>query len=85
MPTAYTILLYVLGIAISWIIFYYVVKAAVRNGIRESHLDNEKTRFVKQDPVERVANAEQLKLQQRYEQGKMTLEEYRAEWNKLNR
>ena len=80
----YTILLYVMGAAVSWFIFYYVVKAAVRNGIREANLDNEAKTLVSTRKPEKPGNPEQLKLQQRYEKGEITLEEYQNEWNRLS-
>jgi len=83
--TAFTIyLLYIIGIIISWIIFYYVVKAAVRNGIREASPDKILATYFKDNKPEKPANSEQIKLQQRYDKGEITFEDYQAEWNKLN-
>lgn len=76
-------LLYIFGIIISWIIFYYVVKAAVKNGIKEAHPDKILPLSFKADP-EKPANSEQIKLQQRYDKGEITFEIYQEEWNKLN-
>jgi len=80
----YIIFLYILGGITGWIIFYYVVKAAVKNGIRESIMDDEVRTIFHRGKPEKPANTEQLKLQQRYEKGEMKLEEYQKEWNRLN-
>lgn len=82
--TTFTILLYVIGVIIGWFIFYYVVKAAVRNGIKEAHADKEVPTYIKDSKPERPANAEQIKLQQRYDKGEITLDVYQSEWNKLS-
>lgn len=82
--TTFTILLYTIGAIISWFIFYYVVKAAVRNGIREARSDKELPAYVRENKPEKPANAEQIKLQQRYDKGEITFDLYQSEWNKLN-
>jgi uncharacterized membrane protein len=82
--TTYTILLYIIGVIISWFVFYYVVKAAVRNGIRESRSDKEFSLNVRESKPEQPTNAEQLKLQKRYDKGEITFEAYQSEWNKLS-
>jgi uncharacterized membrane protein len=82
--TTFTILLYIIGVIISWFIFYYVTKAAVRNGIREARADKEAPTYVRESIPERPASAEQVKLQQRYDKGEITFEVYQSEWNKLS-
>lgn len=83
--TAFTIyILYTIGIIISWIIFYYVVKAAVKNGIREASTEKILPTYFKDSKPEKPANSEQIKLQQRYDMGEITFEVYQAKWNKLN-
>jgi len=77
-------LLYIIGIVIIWIIFYYVVKAAVKNGIKEARADEILPASFRVNKPEKPANAEQIKLQQRYDKGEITLEIYQAEWNRLN-
>jgi hypothetical protein len=78
------ILLYIIGVIITWFIFYYVVKAAVRNGIREARFDKESQTYIIEGKPERPANSEQLKLQKRYDKGEITFEVYQSEWNKLS-
>ena len=85
---ATTIILYIIGVVIGWVILYYVVKAAVRNGVTEaldSRSDNKNAPLymVRREP-ERPASPAQLQLQQRYEKGEISFEVYQAEWNKLN-
>lgn len=82
--TTLTILFYVIGIIISWIIFYYVVKAAVRNGIKEA-LPNKEVKSFNREPIHEIPmNDEQAKLQQRYDRGEITFEVFKSEWNKLS-
>ena len=64
-------------------IFYYVVKAAVRNGIKEANSEKGLPSFRDAKP-EKSANPEQIKLQHRYDKGQITFEDYETEWNKLN-
>ncbi len=85
MTTSIIYLLYIIGAIVSWIIFYYVVKAAVKNGIKEARNNNEVSTYIKNSKPERLANPEQAKLQQRYDKGEITFEVYQSEWNKLSR
>ncbi|HEY5370502.1 MAG TPA: hypothetical protein VIJ75_16075 [Hanamia sp.] len=81
--TAQTIFLYVIGAIISWVIFYYVVKVAVRNGIRESRTEKNIDSNYKDIKPEIKATPEQIKLQQRYDKSEITFEVYQKEWSKL--
>ena len=76
--------LYVVCSIISLVIFYHIIKAAVKNGIIEARGNKEVTTYSNDSKPERPANAEQTKLQQRYDKGEITFEEYKAEWNKLS-
>ena len=85
-----TLITYIVAAIIGWVIFYYIVKAAVKNGIREAHDDIKEVRDDKQynyySKVEKPgipATPEQVKLQERYEKGEISLEVYQSEWNKL--
>jgi len=82
--TTLTIFLYLLGALISWVIFYYVVKAAVKNGIREARSDKEVPTFIRNNTPERPANAAQMRLQQQYDKGEITFDEFNSQWNKLS-
>lgn len=82
--TTLTIFLYIIGALISWVIFYYVVKAAVRNGIREARSDKEVPTFTRNSTPEKTANTAQMKLQQQYDKGEITFEEFKSQWNKLS-
>lgn len=82
--TTFTILLYIVGVIISWVIFYYVIKAAVRNGIREARADKQIPTFTKDSKPEKMVNPQQMKLQERYDKGEISFEVYQSEWNKLS-
>lgn len=81
---SYAIPLYLTGITISWFIFYYVVKTAVKNGIREARSDKEVSTTIRESKPDRSANEAQTKLQQRYDKGEITFVVYQSEWNKLS-
>lgn len=75
-----TLFLYwVVGVSVGWAIFYYTIKAAVKNGMIEAR------RF---QPInnttspERPANAKQKELQEKYDKGEIKFEEYQKEWEK---
>lgn len=82
--TTLTIFLYIVGAIISWVILYFVVKAAVRNGIREARVDNHGQTFISTSAPDRPANTAQMKLQQQYDKGEITFEEFQTQWNKLS-
>ena len=75
--------LYLVCCIISLVIFYHIIKAAVKNGIIEARSHKEVATYSNDSKPERPANTEQAKLQQRYDKGEITFEEYKAEWNKL--
>jgi uncharacterized membrane protein len=75
--------LYLVCSIISLVIFYHIIKAAVKNGIIEARAHKEASTYGNHSKLERPANTEQEKLQQRYDKGEITFEEYKAEWNKL--
>ncbi len=68
------IFIYLFATIIGWIIFYYTVKAAVKNGILEAKPN---TSFPASNAVtskpERAPNSEQKKLEMRYKNGEITL------------
>lgn len=78
-----TVGLYVGCSVISLIIFYQIIKAAVKNGIIEAYGSKELATFTNSSKPEQQANTAQGELQQRYDKGEITFEEYKAEWNKL--
>jgi len=75
--------LYVGCSIITLVIFYHIIKAAVKNGIIEARGYKEATPRINDIKPERQGNAEQMKLQQRYDKGEITFEDYKTEWNKL--
>ncbi|MES2373843.1 MAG: hypothetical protein V4557_14785 [Bacteroidota bacterium] len=80
----YSILFWVIGGILGWVLLYYVIKSAVVNGIRESGLlESEQKRHVEQQIFESSPNSAQMLLKQKYEKGEISLEEYQSEWNRL--
>jgi hypothetical protein len=79
-----TFIFYIIGSIIGLMIFFYVVKTAVKHGIIEARINNEYISYVKERKPELPMNSEQLKLQNQYNNGEMTFEEYQAEWKKVS-
>jgi hypothetical protein len=69
-------IIYFCAFVLSWLIFYYVVKAAVTNGIKEAQPKPVKPSVVHSRP-------ELNELQQQYDSGKITFEAFRLQWEKL--
>ena len=82
--TTITCIIYIIGAIIGLMLFYYVVKTAVKDGIIEARIINENTSYVKDSKYEPTMNSEQLKLQNQYNNGEITFEEYQAEWKKVS-
>ena len=82
--TTIACIIYIIGAIIGLMIFYYVVKTAVKDGIIEARIINENTSYVKDSKYEPTMNSEQLKLQNQYNNGEITFEEYQAEWKKVS-
>jgi len=66
------------GVLIMFVILYYVIKSAIRDALKKDTSDYSK-------PTQRVRSSEansekQRDLQQRYERGEITLEQYQKEW-----
>jgi hypothetical protein len=79
---ALTYLLYIICAIVVWIIFYYVVKAAVKHGIIEARAASDTNRPIENRKPEHPTNQKQIKLQQQYDKGEITFEVYQSEWNK---
>lgn len=82
--TTIACIIYIIGAIIGLMIFYYVVKTAVKDGIIEARIKNESISYVKDSKYEPSMNSEQLKLQNQYNNGEITFEEYQAEWKKVS-
>ena len=78
--TVLTFLLDIIGVIIGLMIFYYVVKTAVKHGIIEA----KNTRDFKDRMPPPPIDSEQLNLQKQYNNGEITFEEYQAEWEKVS-
>lgn len=79
-----TILLSLTVPVLSWLIFYYVVKAAVKNGIREALARETTSGYDDNRNPERMTSPRQVKLQQQYDRGEISFEVYQSEWGKLS-
>jgi hypothetical protein len=84
MTTFIIYFLYFVGVVIGWVLLYYVVKSAVKNGIKEARVDTEFPTYIMDNKPEIQSNSEQRKLQQRYDKGEIPFEVFQSEWNKLN-
>lgn len=82
--TTIACIIYIIGAIIGLMIFYYIIKTAVKDGIIEARIKNEYTSYVKDSKYEPAMNSEQLKLQNQYNNGEITFEEYQAEWEKVS-
>jgi hypothetical protein len=65
---AQTWTIYVLSVIIGWAIFYYTIKAAVKNGMIEAQTHPDVINKETGKPV-KSCSTEQIKLQERYERG----------------
>ena len=79
-----TFIFYIIGSIIGLMIFFYVVKTAVKHGIIEARINNEYISYVKERKPELPMNSKQLNLQNQYNNGEITFEEYQAEWKKVS-
>jgi uncharacterized membrane protein len=64
------------------LIFYNIVKAAVRNGIREAIRDMKAPEITKKIFTDVKPSERQLELQERYNRGEITFDAYREAWDK---
>ena len=72
---------YVIGAVVSWILFYYVVKMAVKNGIQEACQN--KASHSGHNHSDSQPTPAQIKLQQQYDNGEIPFDIYQSEWNRL--
>ncbi len=78
------LLIYVAGAAIILAIIYYIIKAAVKNGIIDANeIINGKGKLYTKSVVESLPNSAQAELQKKYEKGELSFEEYKKEWDRL--
>ncbi len=75
-----TFIFYIIGSIIGLMIFYYVVKTAVKDGIIEARIrqDFENRRM----PPPPLIDSEQLNLHKKYNNGEITFEEFQAAMEK---
>lgn len=80
----YSLILLVVSFILGMFILYFVIKAAVVNGIRDSGiLDRSESSLPEQNPAYYKPNSAQELLKTRYEKGELSFDEYIHEWNKL--
>ncbi len=78
------LLIYAAGIAIVLSISYYIIKAAVKNGIIDANeILNGKGKVSTKSVVESLPNTAHGELQRKYEKGELSFEEYKKEWDRL--
>lgn len=75
-----TLLVYIGLCILSLYIFYLIIKAAVRNGIKEAQQDQLATTAT--GATEVSANEKQLAVQRRYDKGEITFDQYKELWDK---
>ena len=77
---------YIISAIVGLVILYYVIKTAVKNAIIETRSTQDLGKIQPLSTTqEKPANAEQIKLQHRYDKGEISFDFYQAEWNRLNR
>ena len=81
MDTFPTYIIYVIGAVVSWILFYYVVKLAVKNGIEEARQN--KASHSDHTNSDSLPTPAQIKLRQQYDNGEITFDIYQSEWKRL--
>jgi len=74
---------WIVGVILGWVILYYVIKTAVKNGILEARNSSASQASHRTASPELPTNPEQVRLQQRYDRGEITFDEYQAEWKRL--
>ena len=77
---ANTLLIYLLVALISLVIFYFLIKAAVRNGMIEANAEIKNSSIAFKTKPENKPTTEQEKLKERYDKGEITFEEYQKQW-----
>ncbi len=80
-PTILYPFIYIVVPIVGLVIFYYLIKAAVKNGIIEA---KESLNNLTVNSASHFPNTAQIELQKRFDDGEITLEEYQAKWNELN-
>jgi hypothetical protein len=76
--------LYTIGAIISFLLFYFVVKFAVKNAIIETFNKSEVMAKAKGFHSETYGDIEKMKLQKLYENGEISFNEYKEKWAKLS-
>ena len=70
---------YILAAIVSLIIFYLLIKSAVKNDILSAHKEISNDKYVSDSVPE---TTRQQKLKKQYELGKINFETFKEEWNK---
>lgn len=84
MDSSALLLAYAGAAIIGWLIFYYTIKAAVKWGTLDALQDHQaSSRPTVNTVIEKPVNENQIKLQEKYNSGQITFEEYQNEWGHL--
>lgn len=76
------LIFYIAGILLGLIVFYYMIKAAVKNGIIEAKSEMQSPQVISK--LEKVPNSKQTELQNKYDKGEISFAEYKIQWDKLS-
>ena len=77
--------MYLIGLICAWLILYYTIKAAVKNGILAARAIKEDITYKSNNTIaKRPINEGQANIQQRYNYGEISFETFQEEWNKFN-
>lgn len=79
-----TLIGYAIALLLSWAVFYFTVKAAVKTGTAEAISESRLPKTRKAGKVaDATPNPAQKKLQAQYDKGQLTFVEYQAQWETL--
>jgi len=84
-PASDSIFIYLISAILSLIIFYHIIKAAVKNGMIEAQARMKQTSASVNYRVEKKPTSAQERLQARYNKGEMTFEQFKTEWEQLDK
>jgi hypothetical protein len=75
-------LIYIGCAVLGCIVFYYIIKAAVKNAILETKSETKKTEAIK-SIGDKPPTPDQVALQKKYQNGEMSFDDYRTQFDLL--
>jgi uncharacterized membrane protein len=78
------LILSLVGLLLTCIILYYVIKNAIKDAFKEMDQAKKISPSSEKPLPPPIWNAAQIGLKNRYEKGELTFEEYTTEWNKIS-